>query len=366
LKTLQEYIKRSKEESEDKAIDSKKPSAKEGASKNKINYSREILYGGYLHNRALEEANADIVHPSKLTSKYDTLTMPKKEAYTQLLARLRLLSYPQYLSQLKSITKSDRLSEIFNEGFNEYSKVEISRDEVEIPVARLIPTQNQLNMKKAMEFPFSGEEPVSSYFVDGAVTIVAPIITFNKTFIIDGHHRWAQIAIMNPRATVSCIDFQSDVLTPIQFLKLIQGAIAMEEGEVILADKTIGVDLYKSSVKAIKEYIADSLKDSVKGAIAKKIKATSNEDALDFIIANALSLKYNNLPAISSPNREKMPQVYSSPASLDTVLDSPAIAVATESTGMMEGDTASLWDEVKLGLQENGNNMLKSFMKSIK
>lgn len=301
----------------------------------KINYARNIVLGGKMHSRAIEEANKgkDLntdAPTTKLTSKYDNLALPRKEAYDQLLARLRNLSYPQYLSQLKAITASDRLTKIFNSGFDVYSKVQLSRDEIVVPVASLLPTQNQLSLEKALKYPFTGKEPVKTFYADGPITIVSPIITFNHTFIIDGHHRWAQIAVMNPRATVTCIDFKSDVLTPIQFLKLIQGAIAMEEGEVITAEKTTLPDIFKSSVKLIKEYVEKNLQDSVKGEIAKQINATSNDDALDFIIANILSLKYNNLPAISSPNREKMPQVYDTPAALDVVQNSPAISVATE------------------------------------
>lgn len=235
---------------------------------------------------------------------YDT------QADLQLLSKIRSQSYRAYISDLAKLPSTD-----ISESLSSQDDVDITREETTLVASSLLPTQREIFLDYILPKLKEGDGP--KYFEE-VVELGPPIITFNNQFIIDGHHRWANIALLNPKARIKAINFKSEGLTPIQFLKLLQGAIILDKGELPTTPKgKYKVDLFHSSNKDILKCIDDTIPTDVFLYIKDTLKLANVERAQHYVGQNALSLKFNNLPAVGSPSRELMPQTNNA----DNVLD---------------------------------------------
>ena len=120
-----------------------------------------------------------------------------------------------------------------------------------------------------------------------------PIVTFGS-FIIDGHHRWAQVYCFNPSATMACVDFDGN-LSPLQMLKAIQGCIAAINKDKLPQAIVKNRNMLTASKKAIKDYISKNILDEVVERIKHYKKELKDKDAVvDYITSNCMSMKYEN------------------------------------------------------------------------
>lgn len=248
------------------------------------------------------------------------------QAELQLLSKLRSQSYKAYIGQLSQLPSSDITTDL-----EKITSLDIEREEKTAVASSLLPTQREIFLDAVL--PKLTKEEIPSYFGDFVELANQPIITFNDIFVIDGHHRWLSICCINPRAEISTINFYSPSLTPIQFLKLLQGAIVMEEGELPTPPKDkYKVDIFHSSNKKILAYVDEEINTDIFLEIKRLVKLENLERAQHYIGTNILSLKYNNLPAIGSPSRELMPQTSNTGGEvLDTVLDmTPVLTTGKE------------------------------------
>ena len=235
---------------------------------------------------------------------YDT------QADLQLLSKIRSQSYRAYISDLAKLPSTD-----ISESLSSQDDVDITREETTLVASSLLPTQREIFLDYILPKLKEGDGP--KYFEE-VVELGPPIITFNNQFIIDGHHRWANIALLNPKARIKAINFKSEGLTPIQFLKLLQGAIILDKGELPTTPKgKYKVDLFHSSNKDILKCIDSTIPTDIFLYIKDTLKLANIERAQHYVGQNALSLKFNNLPAVGSPSRELMPQTNNA----DNVLD---------------------------------------------
>lgn len=245
------------------------------------------------------------IHPIYLRpvlESQESIPLYNTQAELQLLSKLRNQSYKAYIGQLKQLPTRDISTDL-----EITSTFDIVREEDNILAGGLIPTQREIFLDAII--PKVTPETVDLCFQETTALADLPIITFNYTFIIDGHHRWASICAINPRAKCRVVNFKEYNLTPIQFLKLLQGAIVMEEGE--LPEPPEGkykINIYKASNKLITEYIEKHLSFEVLEAIKHNLNLRDIETTRKYYIQNVISMKYNNIPAVGSPSRELMPQ----------------------------------------------------------
>lgn len=253
--------------------------------------------------------------------KADKIHLYHTQADMQLLSKLRSQSYRAYIASLAALPEKDISDKMSTVG------VDIERTEEYLTVSSLLPTQSQVFLDATL--PKIKKEDIESYFQD-EVEVGIPIVTFNKRFVVDGHHRWLGLALVNPRAKISAINFESESLTPIQFLKLLQGAIVLEQGELPKTPKnTYKIDIFHASRKAIGEYIENEVDFDLKEAMRKQLDFTSVDEVVEYMQQNAFSVKYNNLPAVGSPSRELMPQTDNQEEVLNSVEgDAPVLPTA--------------------------------------
>lgn len=105
-------------------------------------------------------------------------------------------------------------------------------------VASLIPTQSEIDMEKSLRFPLrneleNGVYPLDTYLNGGLILHPAGVILTanNGMYILDGHHRWSSIYVVNPYTQVSAIDM-GYVPSPQDGLKETQMAIIARDAEL--------------------------------------------------------------------------------------------------------------------------------------
>lgn len=111
-------------------------------------------------------------------------------------------------------------------------------------VATLVPTQNEIDLSKSLKFPLQDPDQLATYFAGGIIQPFGnPIVTANDgTYIVDGHHRWSAIVLINPYTQVTALDL-GYVPTPQTALKEAQMGVMAAKG--YLASATVqGQNLY--------------------------------------------------------------------------------------------------------------------------
>lgn len=112
-------------------------------------------------------------------------------------------------------------------------EVEYSAKEANIPVSELYPTQSEIdivNSAKWVKEKMLNNGAVKAIFTekDFGKNFGCPVLVYNdgsKKWIIDGHHRWSQVGLLNMEGGLSCLVINGKEKVQ-DFLKVTQGAIA--------------------------------------------------------------------------------------------------------------------------------------------
>ena len=233
----------------------------------------------------------------------DLITLSKssseEEVYHKMIELLSQEKYHLAVQDIDKIIKEPKLKSILGLGFGgELSDLKLSVSPCNLVAKRLVPTQNEIGMKESLQYLLEDTE-FTKYFKPGIV-IKRPVLTFNGMFIVDGHHRWSQIFLVNPDAELACINIEGN-LSPISMLKAIQCTIGSNTGDLRLKASQ-GTSLYKASRSTIQDFIKKNLTEKTKEAL---LKVNLDEEKL---IQNCLELANNNTPILNAPKRDYMPQ----------------------------------------------------------
>tara|TARA_R110002110_G_scaffold342550_1_gene552603 strand:- start:535 stop:1524 length:990 start_codon:yes stop_codon:yes gene_type:complete len=124
------------------------------------------------------------------------------------------------------------------------------------------------------------------------------ILTFGSSprRILDGHHRWSQVMMMNPDAEVAIDDVQpTGVLKDVNAaLKLMQLAIALKAGRVETLDFE-GDNLMKASSDQVEQFVLQNISDGTLQLMvqARKIQNPDAQEAATYIAGNLAGLQKN-------------------------------------------------------------------------
>jgi len=141
------------------------------------------------------------------------------------------------------------------------------------------------------------------------VVIVAPIVIFNKQYIIDGHHRWSQIYVANPGATVKCININIPKMSPEDMLKVIQIAIVADIGK-LPSISALGENLLNASQQNVIDYVIKNTDDKALDLYYNYnyISTKDRGELGDYIWSNVSMLQSKNAPIPGAVSRIYMPQ----------------------------------------------------------
>jgi len=231
-----------------------------------------------------------------------------EEAFDELMEQLRGSSFEELGDALNQICNDSKLYEFLCAGFGdgEFVETHMNSSQDALPVKRLIPLQREIGLDNSLAYPLSGD--CATYF-NSPVTIVAPIVTYCGMFIVDGHHRWSQLYMVNPEADIAAINFDYSDQNPLRVLRNFQGAIAVAEGNV--PSQVVGLaDVYSMSEDEIRDYVASNITDQCVESLMSLVPGgLEDEDAvIEYIVGNAMEMVATNKPYGDAPERKYMPQ----------------------------------------------------------
>ena len=227
------------------------------------------------------------------------------KVYNKMIELIQDKDYDETVDFVDEIVKDPKLKFLLSLGFGgDFSNLKLKLKKTNIPAKRLIPTQNEIGTDETLKYLVQGKD-IDVCF-EKTTIVKKPIVTFQGTFIIDGHHRWSQIFVTNPDANIVCIDITGN-LSPLSMLKAVQCTIGSNTGKLIRKDIQ-GKNLYDTTEKELRKYFKDNLSDSVRENLLKYY-----EDPEYSLVQNVIQLQRNNKPILNAPNRGEMPQTSKDP-----------------------------------------------------
>ena len=239
-------------------------------------------------------------------------------------------SLPDFVSTLKTVAGDDDFRAVAGGGKGDGNPndevVQIERTSVK--AISLLPTQAEIGLDASLKDQMNNKYNAAEAALGIAGTPIImpapppgpppPILVFNGKFILDGHHRWSQVAMMNPDGEVAIDNMTSPAIKDNeQAIKVMQLAIAAKAGNVVTKPFE-GSNLMKLSEEDIKNYVLKNIQDNVLQLLvqANKIESPDKQAAANYIGENFKLVARNPGPF----SREKsMPQAGKSGVPQDDV-----------------------------------------------
>tara|TARA_B100000131_G_scaffold313882_1_gene349876 strand:+ start:768 stop:1679 length:912 start_codon:yes stop_codon:yes gene_type:complete len=229
--------------------------------------------------------------------------------------------YSSFVKNLKNKVESDpKFQNFLQMGLEKYdgsaSDDVVEVEEVDIPVKELYPTQNQIGLADSLGWTSknnpSGGGKTAGLSAGAPADVGGRIITADGTHIVDGHHRWSQVYLLNPEAAIPAYNFKIGGSGK-DALKLAHLAIAAVDKGVPLQAADAETDVYatKGDPDRIKQILDNPnvISDNLAKELQKAYEVSSREEVVNKIAENAASL-YDETKAAAGqgPVRALMPQ----------------------------------------------------------
>jgi len=235
----------------------------------------------------------------------------KRELYNW----LKHKNYTDYVETLNKMLKDPKAAALLADGFGgELGDTKLKFSICELQADVLMPTQNEIDLNKSLKHALTKRESFERTF-DSPIVISHPIVTFNKKYIIDGHHAWVQAAVLNPKGKLLTFNYDGS-LTPEEMLKVVQATIAAVKaqrgtGQELPISTGGAANFYEMSENTISNYIQHTLTDELLDCYVDKIRECYDMYTTVLWLTNRLvTIRDNNSPKGNAPEREYMPQLY--------------------------------------------------------
>ncbi len=186
-------------------------------------------------------------------------------------------------------------------------------------VSALRPTQDDIDMDNSIKYPLQHADALAIFLQGGDITVkgadlidTGRIMTAdNGRYILDGHHRWSSVFVMNPDTRIASIDI-GYVPNAQDGLKEVQLAIAAEDG--YLPYKTVqGQNLFKVTEQVFKSTVEQYINEgadpaAVMAAFATYKNLQTMAEIQNYLWANVLQMRDNNIFVDGATPRFFMPQ----------------------------------------------------------
>jgi hypothetical protein len=220
--------------------------------------------------------------------------------------------YASFVNRLGNAIDDQKVKLVLGKGLNDGVKADdiIKSKDVINPCKSLKPIQKEIDLEKSLSFLGKHPENVPLYLKGDTVTSKQfggnQIVTSKGKFIVDGHHRWSQVYMINPDAKVESVDL--NVANPENALVASQAAIASITGDVSERKVGEGKNIYDMSVDAIRNsmvtYFAPEFYEAFYKTKPHQFK--SKNDVNDYILGNILRMRVEDKPA-TTISRSSMP-----------------------------------------------------------
>lgn len=265
--------------------------------------------GEFINAKSLEPAGGELI--PEADEKFDdtfgdiddvSLSGNVEKDYATLIHKLQDTGNVHLNEALEKICHDPKLYTFISKAFgeSELANVRISRSPTAIPVKSLLSCRKEFSLDDSLLFALNSDNLNGKInMFTSPATVIAPIITYRKSFIIDGHHRWAELYAMNPNSMITAIniDYEQDAVW--KPLWVFQSAITVADSDFHQSSKEN--TLRKMSEDQIRGYVTQNITDvcvrSLICANAKNedITVTDRDSAIEYIVLNAQDIKRDNL-----------------------------------------------------------------------
>lgn len=192
-----------------------------------------------------------------------------------------------------------------------HTVVELAKDNkikykvIDVECLKLKPTQNEISLNKSLGLPLKSVSDAEKYLNPKEPIKIAgnTLLTCdNGNYIIDGHHRWSQVFVLNPKAKMVCTDFYQ-LKKPFEGLKATQLGISADLGFVPIK-RVEEANILDISEKDLKKYVTENITPEVREVFKKN--GINNPE--EHIWKNVVLLKTTNKPVKGASKRDYMPQ----------------------------------------------------------
>lgn len=246
----------------------------------------------FVNEQEEEESFADrVARPTKIGIPPDEIKKQRR-----VLQDLISKDYVEFVKQLQKQIKDPKFRQFLNMGIEDGDMQDdvITAQEVDIPVQALRPTQSQIGLVDSLGWTAKNKPKAAGETAQADVANVGGrIITANGKYIVDGHHRWSQVYLLNPNAKIPAINFQmANAKNAKDVLKLTQLAIAAVDRVLPLIPADAETDIFATggNVQRIKEILNGVVNDTMAQSLAQAYGVDSKEAVIDKITQNALAL----------------------------------------------------------------------------
>lgn len=234
------------------------------------------------------------------------------------------------VNRVKSTDTVGKAIAVLNKMSNEqkalFSKAYVNSDETEhidytettVPVTELFPTQNEIDFDKSVAVPLQMKFPdtFKDMVLGKAVELGGPVVVSligSKYFIIDGHHRWSQVYMINPKCKISALVFKGASKgnqNVIDVLKDWQGAVMAATGKIVqkpVKGRNI-IGMSSDELKSLTSKVLGEYPNTVKTFAQLNPKLKDIDAISSNIAAHGEQMNTNNKPIKGAPERMDMPQ----------------------------------------------------------
>lgn len=186
--------------------------------------------------------------------------------------------------------------------------------QINVPVAKLVPTQNEIDVDKSLSYPLTKANIADDYLKGGVVAPAGKSIVTGGggSFIIDGHHRWSQVYCLNPNAQIKAIDL-SNISNPADALKITQMAIAVDAKKIPISHVK-GYNLLAIQEQDLTNYISNIVgKYQDVQQVFAKYGHNGIQEITNYVVTCVKQMQQNNQPVPGAPPRSVMPQTDDAP-----------------------------------------------------
>lgn len=179
-------------------------------------------------------------------------------------------------------------------------------------VGQLVPTQSEIDVDKSLKYPLVKEKPeiLRKYLaaeLDSEETFApgGAIITTGARYVIDGHHRWSQLFLINPKIKIKAVNME--VFNPQNALKFTQMAIASVTGKIPV-EKVEGKNLFTMSKDDFVTWVkSQKISDDI-FAVFKEFGIGGVDAIIEYVWKNVEAMRIHNAPIKNASPRNLMPQ----------------------------------------------------------
>lgn len=196
---------------------------------------------------------------------------------------------------------------------------QLTFEEIDIPVRNLRPTQNEIDVENSLKYPLSVNPNDLEVFLDSSKPIAVAnksIVTLLGKYVIDGHHRWSQLYLINPNAKIKCLNIINIEDDPIMALKVVQLGITAHIGaykKSLPSVTTKGYNIFTASKEELVTWIRNTIdtttfKLRIIDIFRIKLNLNTIESIVNYLYGNIELMRQNNNFVQGAPSRGLMPQ----------------------------------------------------------